>query len=58
MKSEDATICEEVQLKVHKMTNNQMKNESLCIQTWTVIWNESSFNVSHQSAMTLKKQSD
>ena len=58
MKSEDAMIYKETQLKVHETINNQTKNESLCIWTWIVIWNESSFNVSYQSVITFKRWSD
>ena len=58
MKSEDAMICEEVWLKVHEMINDQIKDESLCIWTWTVIWDEDSLNVLHQSVMILERWSD
>ena len=37
MKSENTITYKEAQLKVHKTTNDQIKNESLCIQTQTVI---------------------
>ena len=56
MKSENAMTHKKTQLKVHKMINNQMKDESLCIQTQIVIWNEDSLNVSCQFVTTLKKQ--
>ena len=56
MKSENTTTHKEAQLKVHEMTNNQTKNESLHIWTQIVIWNESSFNVSCQSVMILERQ--
>ena len=58
MKSEDAMTCEEAWLKVHEITNNQTKDESLYIWTWIIIWNESSFNILCQSVMILKRWSD
>ena len=58
MKSENTMTHEETQLKVHEIINDQMKNESLYIWTWIVIWNESSFNISCQFVMILEKQSD
>ena len=58
MKSEDTMICEEAQLKVHETTNDQMKDESLCIWIQIVIWNESSFNISCQFVTILKRWSD
>ncbi len=51
-------ICKEAWLKVHRITNNQMKDESLYIWTQIAIWNESSFNISCQSVMILERQSD
>ena len=45
-------------MKVHKIINDQTKNELLCIWTWIVIWNENSFNVSCQSVMILERWFD
>ena len=58
MKSEDKITCKETRLKVHRMINDQMKDESLCIWTWTVIWNEDSFNISCQFVTILERWSD
>ena len=56
MKFKNTTIHEKTWLKIHKMINNQTKNELLHIWTWIIIWNESSFNVLYQFVMTFKRQ--
>ena len=58
MKSENIITHKKVWLKIHEIINNQMKNEFLYIWTWIIIWNKSSFNISHQSVTTFERQSD
>ncbi len=58
MKSEDKITHKEIELEVHKIINNQTKDKSLCIWTWIIIKDKSSFNILHQFIMTLKRWSD
>ena len=54
MKFENTMTHKEAWLKIHKIINDQTKNEFLYIWIQIIIWNENSFNISCQSITILE----
>ena len=55
MKSEDATTLKEAWLEVYEITNNQAKDELLCIQTQIATYDKDTSNVSHKLVVILER---